>query len=72
LIRIVRLPAGAVQIDESGKKSGRGAYLCPDAACCERALSKGLIEHALKTQMTEDEKQALHQLCSSLAKSSDE
>jgi len=72
LIRIVRLPAGAVEIDESGKKPGRGAYLCPDSACWERALSKGLVEHALKTQMTDDEKQALHQLCGSLAKTSEE
>ena len=61
-----------MEIDESGKKSGRGAYLCPDVPCWERALSKGLVDHALKTNITDDAKQALHQFCGALAKSSEE
>ena len=72
LIRIVRLPTGAVEIDELGKKSGRGAYLCPDAACWEKALAKSLLEHALKTKITDDGREALRQRWGSLAKASAE
>lgn len=30
LIRIVRTPEGAIELDKTGKKAGRGAYVCPD------------------------------------------
>ena len=33
LVRIVRSPEGEVSVDLTGKRSGRGAYLCPSAAC---------------------------------------
>ncbi len=59
LVRIVRLPSGGVEVDETGKKPGRGAYLCPDAACWELALTKLSLEHALKTETTAEEKEAL-------------
>ena len=37
LIRIVRLPdEKGVEIDRTGKKSGRGAYICPSAACLKK------------------------------------
>ena len=67
LIRVVRLPTGVVEVDETGKKSGRGAYLCPDKSCWERALSKTLLEHALKTQLAKEEKETLWQRCRGLA-----
>ena len=59
LIRIVRLPSGVVELDETHKKPGRGAYLCHSRACWETALSKRLLEHALKTELASDEKEAL-------------
>ena len=37
LIRIVRSPEGVVGLDLTGKKSGRGAYICPDPACLQAA-----------------------------------
>jgi predicted RNA-binding protein YlxR (DUF448 family) len=49
LIRIVRTPEGAVEVDETGKKNGRGAYLCDDPACWERALRTEALANALKT-----------------------
>ncbi|TKJ31818.1 MAG: nucleic acid-binding protein [Chloroflexi bacterium B3_Chlor] len=61
LIRIVRLPSGEVELDETGKKSGRGAYLCAGRACWEAALTKRLVEHALKTEIRTEEKEALRQ-----------
>lgn len=41
LIRIVRLPdGGGVEIDRTGKKSGRGAYICPSASCLKKAKKR--------------------------------
>lgn len=66
LIRIVRLPSGDVEVDEKGKKPGRGAYLCPNRACWERASSRKLVEHALKTKITNEQEENLRQYCRSL------
>lgn len=48
LVRVVRTPEGEVVIDPTGKKSGRGAYLCPDAACLRQAMKGKRLEKALK------------------------
>ena len=41
LIRIVRLPDDkGVEIDRTGKKSGRGAYICPSASCLKKAKKR--------------------------------
>ena len=43
MIRIVKGPEGDFSVDLTSKKSGRGAYVCPDAGCLEKAYkSKGL------------------------------
>jgi predicted RNA-binding protein YlxR (DUF448 family) len=43
LIRIVRSPDGDYAVDATGKRNGRGAYLCPSSDCLERAWkTKGL------------------------------
>ena len=39
LIRVVRSPQGEISLDFHGKKPGRGAYLCPNQDCLERAFS---------------------------------
>src|SRR5687768_3824750 len=49
LVRIVRTPESAVEIDLTGKRNGRGAYLCDDPACWERALRSEALANALKT-----------------------
>jgi hypothetical protein len=51
LIRIVRT-LEAVQVDLTGKRAGRGAYLHDRRACWERGL-KGALAHALRTELTE-------------------
>ena len=48
LVRLVRLPNGTVVADSGTRAAGRGAYVCPDAACVERALSRGRLGHAFK------------------------
>jgi hypothetical protein len=53
--RIVRTDQG-ISIDPTGKRNGRGAYLCDQAACWERAVHKGLLDTALKTHLTAGER----------------
>ena len=65
-IRIVRTPAGSVEMDLTGKKAGRGAYLCPRYECWEQALKKGRLEAALKTKLSPDDKLLLTQFATGL------
>lgn len=48
LVRIVRTPELRLLLDESGRASGRGAYLCNRRSCWEKALKGGTIAHALR------------------------
>jgi predicted RNA-binding protein YlxR (DUF448 family) len=48
LIRLVRTPEGHVEVDSSGKRNGRGAYLCHDPACWAAAIKRRALERALK------------------------
>ena len=48
LVRLIRLPGGIVVVDASGRAAGRGAYVCPDAGCVERALIRGRLAHAFR------------------------
>jgi predicted RNA-binding protein YlxR (DUF448 family) len=57
LIRIVRTPAGIV-VDPTGKAAGRGAYLHDSRSCWERAI-KGSLAHALRTDLSEQDREAL-------------
>ena len=66
LIRIVRLASSGVVVDPTGKLSGRGAYLCPERVCWEQALGENRLEHALKTELTQEEKRALGEFAQGL------
>lgn len=66
MVRIVRAPGGGVEIDETGKKSGRGAYLCRRQECWEMALNKDRLEHALKTSLTDEERATLEEFAHGL------
>ena len=66
LVRIVRGPDGTVQIDETGKKAGRGAYLHSDASCWSQALSKKRLEHSLKVSLSAPDMAALAAFAESL------
>ncbi len=64
LIRVVRRPDG-VQIDPTGKLAGRGAYLHDRKTCWERGLS-GPLAHALKVELTAEDKSRLTAFAASL------
>jgi uncharacterized protein len=59
LLRIVRTPQGHVELDPSGKKSGRGAYLCARRSCWELALRKGKLEHEFELTLLPEDRAAL-------------
>ena len=60
LVRIVRSPDGSVSIDATGKRSGRGAYLCHAPECWQAALKRGVLPRALKLEtIPEDDLQTL-------------
>ena len=64
LIRVVRSPEG-VSIDLTGKTAGRGAYLHDKKSCWENAL-KGALNHALKIELTEQDRDVLIHFMESL------
>jgi len=66
LVRIVRTPEGGVEVDPTGKRSGRGAYLCPAPDCWQLAIQKGRLDRALKTSLSAHDKEALVQHAQSL------
>ncbi len=59
LIRIVRISDGNVEVDTTGKKAGRGAYLCRVQECWEVGLKAGRLEHTLRTSLTQDNREQL-------------
>jgi len=59
LIRVVRTYNGNVEVDTSGKKAGRGAYLCRAPECWEVGLKGGRLEYALRVSLTQDNREQL-------------
>jgi predicted RNA-binding protein YlxR (DUF448 family) len=54
LVRIVRTPEGTLQLDLTGRMNGRGAYVCRDAACLDKALKRKALQRSLKEEISED------------------
>lgn len=54
LVRVVRTPEGEVDLDPSGKKSGRGAYICPSPACFKKAVKGKSLQKALEHEIPVD------------------
>ena len=52
LIRIVRSPEGVVSLDLTGKKSGRGAYICRDLKCLRKVRKSGRVAHNLECEIS--------------------
>lgn len=54
LIRVVRSKEGEVSIDTSGKKPGRGAYVCKSAECLEKAVKTKRLDRNLEVTINEE------------------
>lgn len=51
LIRIVKTPENTIEIDRTGKRAGRGAYLCPSQECLQKAIKGKRLEKCLEQQI---------------------
>lgn len=58
LLRVVRTPEGAVEFDATGRKNGRGAYVC-SVACLEKALASKRLDSALRTSLTDSDRERI-------------
>ncbi|MBO4342375.1 MAG: YlxR family protein [Clostridia bacterium] len=54
LVRVVKSPEGEISIDLTGKKPGRGAYVCRDAACLAKARKAKRLERAFSCDIPDD------------------
>ena len=54
LIRIVKSAQGEIKLDKTGKLPGRGAYICHNVDCFNKAKKSKKIEKVFETQLTED------------------
>lgn len=54
LLRIVRSPEGEITLDLTGKKPGRGAYICAQEQCLTKAVKEKRLERALEKAISED------------------
>ncbi len=54
LLRVVRGPEGDISLDFTGKKSGRGAYICQDVRCLRKARKSRRIDRSLDCTVPEE------------------
>lgn len=70
LLRILRSPDEEILLDITGKKNGRGAYICNSVACLKKAKKKKALERSLKVTIPEEvykqlEKEMIESECGS-------
>jgi len=61
LTRIVRTTEGNIVIDPTGKKSGRGAYICKNEQCIKTSINENRLSKALDFQVTKEMAQKLQE-----------
>lgn len=54
LVRVVKSPEGEISLDLTGKKNGRGAYVCKDAKCLKKAQKSKRIDRAFDCAIPEE------------------
>ena len=54
LIRILKTEEDGIIIDKTGRKNGRGAYLCPSEQCLLKAVKGHGLERSFKMKISED------------------
>ena len=66
MLRVVRSPEGKVGVDLTGKRSGRGTYVCPRPECWSLALRSGSLTKVLKTEISADDRAELERFAAAL------
>jgi uncharacterized protein len=59
LVRLVYSPDGVAEVDATGRKPGRGAYLCQSPECWQKGVNKGKLEHALRGKINAENRARL-------------
>ena len=59
LLRIVKTPEGEILLDATGKKSGRGAYVCRDPQCLKKARKSRALDRMLEVSIPDEVYEAL-------------
>ena len=59
LIRLVHIANGGIEIDTSGKRAGRGAYLCKNLECWQAGLRGNRLDYTLRTTITKENREQL-------------
>ncbi len=54
LVRVVKSPDGEISLDLTGKKSGRGAYVCRNSECLKKARKKKAFERAFSVEISDE------------------
>lgn len=54
MIRVLKTPEDEIVLDTTGRKNGRGAYVCPSIECLDKAIRNHGIERSLKTSVPEE------------------
>jgi len=70
LVRLVR-SGGIIETDLSGKKPGRGVYLCPSSECWEKGLKSNRVEYGLRTKLSMENRLLLLEYGRNLAEKED-
>ena len=68
LLRIIKTPEEEVVLDATGRKNGRGAYICASMECLKKAQKSKGLERSLKTAIPADIYQNLEEEMSKIAK----
>ncbi|WP_455722068.1 RNase P modulator RnpM [Agathobacter sp.] len=54
LIRVVKTAEGEIVLDDTGRKNGRGAYICKSSECLAKARKTKAIERSLGTEVSQE------------------
>ena len=71
LLRVIRTPLGATEVDLSGKQNGRGAYLCWSTKCLDQAVKARKLERALQTAISDETTKLIRDAMATRAKEAD-
>ncbi len=70
LVRLVRTQSGRVEVDNTNKVQGRGAYLCHRRICWDGALKKNRLDHKLKGPLSNEDRLNLKEFAQQIVQQS--
>ena len=54
MLRVIKTSEEEILLDTTGKKNGRGAYICPNGECLKKAIKSKGLERSLKTAIPQE------------------